>query len=34
MSNDFVDYCFGIALLLVAASMFMLSVALVAGVIK
>jgi hypothetical protein len=32
--NDFVDYCIGVCLLLIGISFFMISIALVTGIIK
>jgi len=32
--NDFVDYCIGIAMLLLGISLFIISIALVSGAIK
>ena len=34
MNNNFLDYCFGITMLLFGISMFIIAIALVAGVIK
>ena len=34
MNNDFVDYCFGITLLLFGISMFIIAIGLVTGAIK